>query len=76
MQYPTTGLKDGSLIQYRFGYRNEKDDADNPNAFPPSLREFHDKWSAKFNGGIQFTFQEGDPFLPPWELPVLGHFKG
>jgi len=64
LKYPTTGLRDGTN-EVRLGYWKNRVEA-----YPPALNEFYDKWTAKLGGGLQLTFQEGDPHIAPWEHPI------
>jgi len=36
----------------------------------PELGAFHEKWSAIFQGGLQFTLCEGGLDVPPWESRI------
>lgn len=60
-EYPCVCTKEG-LTDIRFGMK--------PKENPHALQDFISKWRKKLGGGIQFTYQDGNPVLPPWELPI------
>jgi hypothetical protein len=62
-EYPCTVDRDGKKQDCRFGTKNVTE-------ISQHLVEWEAKWSKRLGGGVQFTFQDGNPIFPPWELPV------
>jgi hypothetical protein len=62
-EYPCTVDRDGKKEDCRYGNRQLAE-------ISQHLVEWEQKWSKKLGGGVQITFQDGNPIFPPWELPV------
>jgi hypothetical protein len=64
--YPCINKKEGKQSEVRYGNRQLEE-------ISISLSDWAKKWSEKLKGGVQITFQEGNPVFPPWELPIPIH---
>jgi hypothetical protein len=64
--YPCINKCEGKQTEIRYGNRHIEE-------VSKCLADWVQKWSDKLKGGVQVTFQEGNPIFPPWELAVPTH---
>ena len=61
--FPCINKREGKQTEVRYGSRHLEE-------VSKSLDDWAKKWTEKLKGGVQVTFQEGNPIFAPWELPV------